>query len=88
MTIQMDSLETHIGSIERCIELSNGYFWNLVVFEGSDKNGVSRAEGPPSSLRTTAKRLTPSYYGMGMAYAGIPQHLFQQMIRDSKEIFF
>lgn len=87
MTIQMHWLETHVGSLDKCVELSNDYFWNLVIFEGSDHKWYVKSGESTIFTADNRESLDAFLYGMGMAYAGIPEHLFEKLISDSRDLF-
>jgi len=81
-------LESHVGSIEKCIEIANEYFWDIVVFEGSDGKWYVKSGETIIFNADTREAIDSFLYGIGLAYNGIPEHLFKQLIEDSKKLFF
>ena len=87
----LDWLETHVGSLNDGIELANRFHWFLstvMVARGGKpywyvKNGESVIFSADSQEAVNA-----FLYGMSLAYAGIPDDLFEHLIDETKKDWF
>lgn len=73
------------GSLEGGIELANRLDWGLSVQMSGDGYVVSSGNEP--ILRTESKDALQSFiYGLGLAYAILPERLFKSLERTLREI--
>jgi len=73
------------GNLEGGIELANRLDWGLSVQMSGDGYVVSSGNEP--ILRTESKDALQSFiYGMGLAYAILPEGLFQSLEKALKEL--
>ncbi len=73
------------GSLEGGIELANRLDWGLSVQMSGDDYVVSSGNEP--ILRTESKDALQSFiYGMGLAYAVLPDSLFEMVESTLREI--
>lgn len=73
------------GKLEGGIELANRLDWGLSVQMASDGYVVSSGDEP--ILRTESKDALQSFiYGLGLAYAILPEELFQSLETAIKEL--
>lgn len=73
------------GSLEGGIELANRLDWGLSVQMSGDDYVVSSGNEP--IIRTESKDALQSFiYGLGLAYAILPDKLFSSLERALKEL--
>ena len=73
------------GSLEGGIELANRLDWGITVRMAGDSYVVSSGEEP--ILRTESKDALQSFlYGLGLAYAILPEELFTTMEKSLASI--
>lgn len=81
MGTTMNWLDSHVGSMEEGIELIKKLFWPISYFRAEDGSWyVMSAE---SVILSTDSRetLDAFLYGMGLAYAGIPDDLLDYVAK-------
>ncbi len=82
---QMQWLESHVGTSEEGIELINKFHWFLTVDEGINGKEWFVHSGESTIFTADSKAAVDAFlYGMSLAYAGIPEDLFNQLIEDTK----
>ena len=73
------------GNLEGGIELANRLDWGLSVQMSGDDYVVSSGNEP--ILRTETKDALQSFiYGLGLAYAILPEELFKELERALREL--
>ena len=85
--INMNWLESHIGSIEVCIDLANEMLWNMSVFQGKD--GAWYVKGGEKVIFSAESResVDAFLYGMGLSYSTIPEDLWNGLKAELKRRF-
>jgi len=81
----LDWLETHIGSLDDGINLVNRFHWFLSVVEemGQQRWFVKSGESIIFSA-DSQEQISAFLYGMSLAYAGIPDPFFDQLVELTK----
>ncbi len=83
---EMPWLESHIGSLEKGIERINRYYWSLEVVEGTSGQQWFVKGGEAEIFRTDSRQALEAFlYGMCLAYAVIPDPLFDRLVNDTNE---
>ena len=85
MGITMNWLESHVGSMEAGIELIKKLYWPIHFFQHDD--GIWYVMSAESVILSTDSRevLDAFLYGMGLAYAGIPEDLLDYVAKALKD---
>jgi hypothetical protein len=81
-------LDSHIGTIEEAKELINRFCWNLRIIEANGRWHVTTGgdkEKTPIFTADSREAVDSFIYGMALAYAGIPEHLFKSLENDIQE---
>jgi hypothetical protein len=74
-------LESHLGSIQKAVELANEMYWKISVKHGKDHYSV--IAGDQVIFRADTQEAVDAFlYGIGLAYCVIPKSVFQEA-RDS-----
>ena len=74
-------LETHIGTLDRGIELINSLYWHLSVVQ-KDSIWLVRS-GDQVVLRTDSRETVDAFiYGMALAYSILPHELIKQFVSE------
>lgn len=80
-------LESHIGSIDDGLQLINRFHWFLSIVE-ADRGNKKRwfVKGGEKVIFSADSReaVDAFLYGMSLAYAGIPDPLFDQLVEATK----
>lgn len=80
MTTTMNWLESHVGSLDKGVELARRLFWPLHVERETNKWFVMSAE--QVILSSDSEEVVNAFlYGMGLAYAGIPDDIFDDVAK-------
>lgn len=75
-------LNSHIGTIEQGIELINKSMWNVSVTNMGDKWFVLAGEKTILSS-DSHDEIVVFLYGMALAYSVIPDHLLEELRRET-----
>jgi hypothetical protein len=75
----------HIGSIEGGIELANKLYWNISVTEDYGKRFVKSGE-KAIFVADNSEATDAFLYGLSLAYAVLPPHLFEVVEQGMKEL--
>jgi len=76
-------LETHVGSIEKGVELINQFYWNLTVVAGGDQ-WIVRAGDTPIFRADTHEAVDAFLYGMALGYSIIPGSYVERFRKEYK----
>ena len=79
-------LNTHIGNIDDAKDLINHFCWSLEITEQEEIWYVTTGDVEKHVIFSADSResVDTFLYGMGLAYAGIPGHLSNQLEKDIK----
>lgn len=84
MNTTMNWLETHIGTLEDAVQLAKKLYWPLHIERENDKWYIMSAE--QVILSSNSREVIDSFlYGMGLAYAGIPEDLLEKLREDLRD---
>jgi hypothetical protein len=79
-------LETHVGTLEDGIQLINRFHWFLSVVEVKGKPYWVVKAGEKVIFGADTRNAVDAFlYGMSLAYAVIPDSLFDQMVEATKD---
>ena len=86
MTNKLAWLDSHIGNIDDAKDLINRFCWSLEVAQKEGTWYVTTGDAEKHVIFSADSResVDAFLYGMGLAYAGIPGHLFDQLEKDIK----
>lgn len=82
---EMPWLNTHLGSIDDAIALIRRYTWDIRIIESSGRWYVQ--DGPQTVIFVAdSKEVVDVFlYGLGLAYACLPEHLSGKLERELKQ---
>ncbi len=81
-------LESHIGSLDDGIQVLNRYYWFLTVVENKSHTYWYVQSGEKTIFSADSREAVDAFlYGMSLAYNGIPEPLFDELIEKSKAWF-
>jgi hypothetical protein len=81
MAQDMSWLESHVGSLEKGIELINRLYWNLSITKIGEQWFVQA--GDQMLLRTDSRGEVDVFiYGMSLAYSVVPNAIIEQIRSD------
>jgi hypothetical protein len=82
---KMHWLESHVGTLEDGIQIINKFHWFLTVVEGKSGKQWFVKSGEEVIFSTDSKSAIDAFlYGMSLAYAGIPDPLFDRLVEETK----
>lgn len=82
MATEFHWLESHIGSFESIPELAGKLFWHLSAFQGSNGRWYVKTGESVIFSSDSEEAFDAFLYGMGLAYAGIPEDLLESLADD------
>ncbi len=90
MTQEMPWLEDHVGSLEDGIELINRFHWFLSVVESKEGNIEGHhwfvLGGDQVLFSADTREAADAFlYGMALAYAVIPDYLFEYIVEATND---
>ena len=83
----MHWFETHVGSMETALEQINKLKWHLRVIQDAKGWYVTTGEAEQHVIFSSEKKevVDVFIYGMALAYMGIPDLLFDELVTDVGE---
>lgn len=82
----LDWLESHVGSLEDGIQMCNRFHWFLSIAETEVNKRWFVMSGESIIFSADTREAVDAFlYGMSLAYAGIPDPLFDQLVEATKD---
>lgn len=83
--LNMNWLETHVGSLDNAVESANELYWNMTVEKSGNKWFV-RAGDKGLLVTDSRETLDAFLYGFGLAYSILPEPAFAVIKEEIKKM--
>lgn len=81
----MPWLESHIGTFEDGLNRINQFHWFLSIVEKGEGQWIVKGGDQVIFATDSRETLDAFLYGMSLAYAGIPDDLFERLVKDTED---
>lgn len=85
--VELVWLDSHVGSIGTCLTYANRFLWNLSTFRGADDRWYVKSGETVIFVSDEEESRDSFLYGIGLAYAGVPEDLLAQLESELRDRF-